>query len=112
MARSTYKVCDFGLSPLTHAKGWGRGRVTGRSGMVTSKWMAPEVITSEPEQLVAHPFARDVYSFAILAWEGGAGGRVPLHWFRRKPALHSSSSRSRQDSGRDFQVRWVYKLQV
>ena len=31
--------------------------------------MSPELILEEEDTLTAHPFASDVYSYAILAWE-------------------------------------------
>ena len=75
LAQRTFKVCDFGLSRMLDGEGGVQGE-RGRSitgGMGTSKWMAPEVIVSDGLQLDAHPYASDVYSFAVLAWQVLAG---------------------------------------
>jgi serine/threonine protein kinase len=37
-------------------------------GIGTTFFMAPEVVTGAQQELAAHPFACDVYSYAILAW--------------------------------------------
>ena len=96
----SYKVCDFGLSRVlgdddgaepfgasaasaasADAVG-GRGRNRNRDitgGIGTSLYMAPEVIVSDKAVMGAHPFASDVYSYAILAWQVLDGERPFVH---------------------------------
>ena len=44
-----------------------------RAGIGTPMYMAPEIIVGDQDALRAHPFACDIYSYAILAWEVRCG---------------------------------------
>lgn len=55
----TVKILDFGLA---RPYGAGEKRLTGKVG--TTRFMAPEVATSQD-----YSFAADVYSFALLLWQ-------------------------------------------
>ena len=84
--KTLYKVCDFGLSRVlgkeelagTHdapASTEEEEEEGARSDMImtgkigTSIFMSPEMIANDKQQLAAHPFASDVFSYGILAWQ-------------------------------------------
>jgi serine/threonine protein kinase len=96
-AQRVYKVCDFGLSRMladNEVSGQGQQEenenenddgggllaeeakardITGKIG--TSLYMAPEVIANNKAELDAFPFASDMYSYAVMAWQVLSGER-------------------------------------
>ena len=44
-------------------------------GVGTGIYMSPEAIANDDAMLRAHPFASDVFSFGVLAWQILAGER-------------------------------------
>lgn len=74
VVQRTYKVCDFGLSRWLGDEGSERAMVI-TGGIGTSIFMAPEVITSNAVAMRDHPFACDVFSYSILAYQVLAGHR-------------------------------------
>jgi serine/threonine protein kinase len=74
----TYKICDFGLSRAFEVEETGGDKICGARGSITggigsALWMSPEVIATDRAQLDAHPFASDVHSYGVLAWQVLAG---------------------------------------
>lgn len=56
----TVKICDFGLSKMTL-----NGVVSGKSGIGTPEWTAPELLRGEE-----HCSAKcDVFSLGVIMWE-------------------------------------------
>jgi serine/threonine-protein kinase len=82
-----YKVCDFGVSRALGVEELGVGlavgdnprdrSITGNIG--TALYMSPELIVCNKEELEAHPFASDIYSYGILAWQVMTGEKPYQH---------------------------------
>ena len=74
--QQTYKVCDFGVSRWLGGEDGGGDRAMAMTGGIgTSLYMAPEIITNDKAKMGRTPYACDVHSYGILAWQILSGER-------------------------------------
>ena len=74
--QQTYKVCDFGVSRWLGGEDGGGDRAMAMTGGIgTALYMAPEIITNDKAKMGRTPYACDVHSYGILAWQILSGDR-------------------------------------